>query len=209
MRSAEPLLEVTPYVTSWTGEQEPRSALVERAGRLAYPMDSLYDRDRNGVLWSRTPLRPGHGRPDFGRVHPLRQRRAMADLLCQVCAQPADRDEDGVLWLLPDFQDDWAGWPTRMAAVEPPVCLGCVRVSVRYCPALRKGAVAVRVRDSTVVGVYGALYRPGPLGPVPVGVDTVAYDDPRTRWVRAERLVRELGDSTIVPLETLTCGQGE
>jgi hypothetical protein len=52
--------------------------------------------------------------------------------------------------------------------------------------------------------VYGALYRPGPLCPVPVGIDAVPYDDPRIRWVQAERLVRELGESTIVPLETLT-----
>ncbi|HEY0690949.1 MAG TPA: hypothetical protein VGD71_18165 [Kribbella sp.] len=204
MRSSDALLELTPYVTSWTGEQEPRLALVEREGRLAYPKEGLDDRDRNGVLWSRAPLCPGRGRPDFAKVHPLRQRRAMAHLLCQVCGQPADSDEDGVLWLLPDFQNDWAGWPARMAAVEPPVCLGCVRVSVRYCPALRKGAVAVRVRNSTVVGVYGALYRPGPLVPVPVGIDTVPYDDPRVRWVQAERLVRELGESKIVPLETLT-----
>lgn len=128
----------------------------------------------------------------------------MADLLCQVCGKPADRDEDGVLWLLPDYRDDWPGWPTRMAAVEPPICLACVRPSVRLCPALRKGAVTVRVRNSTIVGVYGALYRPGPLGPVPIGIETVAYHDPRARWVQAERLVRELGETRIVPLETLT-----
>lgn len=204
MPSTDALLELTPYVTSWTGEQQPRPALVERAGRLAYPTEDLYDRDRNGVLWSRTPLRPGRGRPDFGKVHPLRQRRAMADLLCQVCSQPADRDADGVLWLLPDFREDWAGWPTRMAAIEPPVCLGCVQLSVRYCPALRDGAAAIRVRNSTIVGAYGALYRPGPVGPMPIGIETVAYDDPRIRWVLAERLVRELGESVIVPLEAPT-----
>lgn len=133
----------------------------------------------------------------------MRQRRAMADLLCQVCGGPADRDADGVLWLLPDFRDDWVGWPARMAAVEPPVCLACVRVSVRYCPALRSGAAVIRVRHSTVVGVHGALYRPGPLGPVAVGIETVAYGDPRARWVRASRLVRELGESVIIPAKTL------
>lgn len=45
----------------------------------------------------------------------------MQRLLCNVCAQPADRSDDGVLWLLRDFRDDWPNWPQGMGAVEPPV----------------------------------------------------------------------------------------
>jgi hypothetical protein len=35
--------------------------------------------------------------------------------------------------------------------------------TLRLCPALRKGKLTLRVARSTVSGVYGALYRPGPI----------------------------------------------
>jgi hypothetical protein len=203
VRSPDALLELTPYIAAWSEEQPPRLTLVERHGRIGYQREALFDRDRHGVLWPRMPLRPGRGRPDFARMHPLRQRRAMAELLCQVCAQPADRNDDGVLWLLPDRRGDWPGWPVGAAVQEPPVCLLCALVSLRYCPALRDGAVAVRVRTSQVTGVFGTIYRAGPLRPVAVDVETVRYDDPRLPWVQAERLVRELGECSINPPEAL------
>jgi len=204
MPSPEALLEVTPYVAAWSEEQAPMPTLVERAGRIAYQREGLFDRDRHGALWARTPMRPGKGRPDFARVHPLRQRRAMEKLLCQVCAKPADRSEEGTLWLLIDRRGDWPDWPAAAAVLEPPVCLLCALVSLRYCPALRESAVAVRVRTSHVIGVYGVLYKPGPLHPVPVGVETVRYSDPRVRWVQAERLARELSECTVKPAEAIT-----
>jgi len=203
LRSPDALMEVTPYVAAWSEELLTMPALVERGGRIAYPREGVYDRDRFGVLWARTQLRPGRGRPDFARVHPLRQRHAMADLLCQVCARPADSSENGMLWLLTDRRGDWPGWPAGAATLEPPVCLMCALVSLRYCPALRAGAVAVRVRTSQVIGVYGVLYRLGPLQPTAVGVETVRYADPRVRWVVAERLARELGECTVEPAEVL------
>jgi hypothetical protein len=49
------------------------------------------------VLWQRTALGWQGGRPEFGRVHPLRQRRAMLRLLFQVCGGPADQMDNGVL----------------------------------------------------------------------------------------------------------------
>jgi hypothetical protein len=177
---------------------------VERLGfGIAYLDETMVDRDDKGVLWHRSASRPGHGRPEFGQVHSLRQRRAMRRLLCQVCAGPADRTEDGVLWLLKDHRDDWAHWPEGMGVTEPPVCLPCVRTSVLLCPALRKGAVAVRVRDCPVAGVRGALYRSGGLSPVLVGDTTMAFEDPAIRWVRAMNLVRELRECTITPLARL------
>jgi len=201
----EALTPYTPYITQWSEEREPESPLIERPGRgIGYLDESLADRDDRGVLWYRTPSRPGNGQPLFAKVHPLRQRRAMRRLLCNVCAKPADRTEDGVLWLLRDYRDDWSGWPENMGAIEPPVCLPCVRLSSRMCPALRKGAVAVRVRQAPIAGVRGALYRSG-FGPVPEAVDevTVAYEDPRVPWVRAINLVRELHGCTLVEVDEL------
>lgn len=179
------------------------SDVVERPGvGIAYPDEQVVDRDDRGVLWSRVPWRPGVGRPEFGRVHPLRQRRAMRRLLCQVCSGPADHDDAGVLWLLREHRDDWPGWPNRMGVTEPPTCRTCVGLSVRVCPALRHGAIAVRARSFSVAGVNGVLHRL--RGGVPVAVDQVMveFDDPSIRWVRAAHLVRRLDDCTIVAVET-------
>src|SRR5262245_43809587 len=97
---------IVPYITTWSEEKHPPYELVEIPGRgIAYRDETLADRDSNGVLWFHTPFRPGQGRPEFGKVHPARQRRTMQRLLCQVCAGPADTTEDGVLWLLKDHRE--------------------------------------------------------------------------------------------------------
>ncbi|MEU7480068.1 hypothetical protein AB0A63_29075 [Lentzea sp. NPDC042327] len=196
---------IAPYITTWSAEQEIPSRVVERPGYgVGYADELLGDRDSHGVLWQRAAVRHGVGRPEFGKVHPLRQRRAMRKLLCQVCAGPAGQDEDGVLWLLRDYQEDWAGWPEGMACTEPPVCVPCAALSLRLCPALRRGAVAVRVRSFEVAGIRGALYRKGVFGPVAVEDVNLAYNDPDSRWVVASALIRELRDCTFVPLTELT-----
>src|SRR3989442_68826 len=101
-----------PYVATWSEERDLPFEVVNRDGRgIAYADEISADRDIHGVLWHRTYSRPRRGRPEFGNVHSLRQRRAMRRLLCQVCGGPADRTQDGVLWLLPDHREDWPGWP--------------------------------------------------------------------------------------------------
>ena len=139
----------------------------------------------------------------FGQVHPARQRRTMQRLLCQVCAGSADQTADGVLWLLKDHREDWPNWPDGMGVTEPPICLSCVEVSTRLCPALRKGAVAIRANSFVVAGVYGTLYRRSGLRPVPTGDVSVMFEDPAARWLRAACLVRRLRECEIVPLADL------
>ncbi|HEX5404314.1 MAG TPA: hypothetical protein VFX16_18650 [Pseudonocardiaceae bacterium] len=98
---------VVPYVGSWSGEELRPSVVVNRpGGGIGYADETLLDRDEWGVLWTRTAGRIGKGRPLFTKPHPVRQRRAMLRLLCQVCAQPADRSTDGLLWLLPGDRVD-------------------------------------------------------------------------------------------------------
>ena len=75
--------QVVPYITQWTGERGPRPQVVMRRGRIAFADERPYDRDSDGVLWSRSPSQPGKGKPEFGKVHALRQRLAMERLLCQ------------------------------------------------------------------------------------------------------------------------------
>lgn len=164
-----------------------------RATGIAYADETLGDRDQNGVLWQRCPSRPGLGRPIFGAIHPLRQRRAMRRLLCSICGGPPDRTDLGVLWVLRDFRDDWPDWPEGMGAVEPPVCLPCARLSIRLCPALRGGPVFIRVKHSRVAGVYGICYRANDEVAC-----TVAFTKPAIRYTQAAQLVRELHDCTLV-----------
>ncbi|OLF17386.1 hypothetical protein BU204_11830 [Actinophytocola xanthii] len=195
---------IAPYITAWTTETEPPSTLVERPGvGIAYTDELLTDRDDKGVLWFRVPSHPRQGRPDFGRVHPMRQRRAMRRLLCQVCAAPADVNDDGVLWLLKDESDQWPSWPEKMAVTEPPVCVRCVDVATRLCPALRQGAVALRVRNYPIAGVRAVVYRNWGKTLMPVEDTVIRYDDPSIRWARAMNLVRQFHDCTVIPLEDL------
>jgi hypothetical protein len=194
---------VVPYTTRWSAERTVSAAVVARHAGIAFAGEVISDRDRCGVLWQRMLSRPGIGRPEFGDVHSGRQRRAMGNLLCQVCARPADHDRRGTLWLLPDYpgyHQDWPGWPERMATPEPPVCLPCAHTALRICPALRKGHVAIRVGHSVVSGIRGVVYRPGPLLPTPVDEVLVAHDDPAARWTLAAQLIRELFHCTIVDL---------
>jgi hypothetical protein len=187
-------------------DRDIREGIIARPGGLGigYRDETSADRDGYGVLWCRTPSRVGVGRPLFKQTHSLRQREVMRRLLCQVCAQPADRDDRGVLWLLGDHRGDWRGWPEGMGNAHPPLCLPCAHVSVRACPYLRRGHVAVRTRHHPIAGVSGGVYRPGALFLQLVGVRVLGYDDPGVRWLQAAQLVRSLHECTLVDLDSLT-----
>jgi hypothetical protein len=172
--------------------------VVQRRRGIGYADERPGDRDSRGVLWTRVASRPGQGRPEFGQVHARRQRRAMTRLLCQVCGQPADRNADGMLWLVGEDPRRQDTWPVPLLTMHPPVCAGCAARSVGTCPHLRRQSAALRVRAFDLAGVRGALYVPGL--PSPVGVAGVAFDDRRIRWVRAGQLIVHLRDFSITSL---------
>ena len=112
---------LVPYITAWSEEQPLPTTVVELSNvGIMYSDEAFGERDQHGVLWRRIASQPGQGEPEFGRVHSLRQRRAMRRLLCQVCAQPADPTDQGVLWLLPDHPDSWTRWPEDHAPTGLP-----------------------------------------------------------------------------------------
>jgi hypothetical protein len=191
---------VAPYITTWSAEESlPTTVIQRRDLGIAFADEILGDRDEHGVLWHRAPSRPGRGRPQFGKIHPGRQRRAMRALLCQVCANPADQTEFGTLWLVRDFRD----WQTGRSAWQPPSRPSAFPARTPQsgsAPPLRKGYAAIRVRHSTVVGIYGARYRPGPLLPTPTEDAILRYTNPAIPWICASQLVRELRDCTLVEL---------
>jgi hypothetical protein len=201
MKSSRHPNGIVPYITSWTGELAlPEQVIGHGLSGIGFADERPRDRDDHDVLWTRRQSRPGTGRPEFRRVHPTRQRRAMRRLLCQVCARPADRNFDGMLFLLTDDRDDWPDWPEGMANTFPPVCLRCARLSINACPALRKGYVAVRARHFPYAGVHGTRYVPGQPDPIPIDGAVVTYDEFAIRWTCASQLVRTLHDCTIVDL---------
>jgi hypothetical protein len=190
---------LVPYITSWSGERPSRTPVVANGSRgIAYQRERRSDRDAHGVLWTRCVRAPGVGEPEFGKVHPYRQRQAMRQLLCQVCGRPADRTEQGILWLMGEPERAWSG---KDSTGQPPVCLRCAGPASRVCPHLRRGLLAMRVRHAPIVGVWGLLHRAGRHGPVGVGAAALGYDDPRVRMLQARQLMRDLRDCTVVDLE--------
>ncbi|SDD03200.1 hypothetical protein [Actinokineospora iranica] len=189
---------LVPYITRWSGEDTAPFRIVARRNGIGYADETLGERDSRGILWTRTPSRHGQGKPVFGQIHGPRQRRAMRNLLCQVCAGPADQSTDGVLWILQDQRADWPGWPNRMGVTEPPICLPCAELSARLCPALRRGRVLVRAGAHPLAGVLGTQYRPRLGTPVKTETGLVTFDSPHIRWTLAAQLFRELDNCTIL-----------
>ncbi|MFH9425175.1 hypothetical protein [Streptomyces sp. NPDC017529] len=191
---------LVPYVTRWSAEHELPSAVVPArgGGGIAFADEQLHDRDRHGVLWVRRQVHQGGGSPLFSKVHSVRQRYAMRRLRCQACRQPADRNEQGLLWLLEDGRADRPDWPEGELTAHPPVCRGgCVEKVTEQCPHLRDNWVTVRVREPLLDGIFGRLYLPGRPLPVPATGVTRLYDAPDVRWVLASQLVATLADCTI------------
>lgn len=208
MTTAPSRPDSVPFIAPWSGERLPASPLVfAGVGGIAYADERPEDRDIRGVLWNRRASAQGEGRAEYGNVHPIRQRKAMQESLCQVCGRPADQDERGVLWLLEDNRRDWSGWPENLLTVHPPVCLSCAGQAVEQCPHLRAGCVAVRVGASDVCAVYGRRYSPAGLRPMQLDYDVVPYGGYSARWVLAGQLVRGLNRCTIVDLRAELAGR--
>ena len=190
---------VVPYITAWSSEQPLTADIVQSGQGIGYADEVLHDRDARGVLWRRVGMSPGKGRPEFGRVHSLRQRRAMTRRLCQVCGKPASTTAKGTLWLLSEDAEEYAahaGVPTP----HPPVCIPCARTATQACPDLRRKRVALRVRKTTVVGAHGVLYQPGFPRPTVDEVTGVAFDNWRINWLAAGQLLVRLDECTVVDL---------
>ncbi|WP_344319253.1 hypothetical protein [Streptomyces yatensis] len=161
----------------------------------------------SGALWIRVPVRPGTGAPLLGRVHALRQRQAINQLLCGGCGQPTagGRPDQRHLFLVASA--------TRQAVVEgektttPPVCDGCALETVLEGPPPRTGYVAALVEHTSARGVVGIVYSPDTLEPLPGDnghkFSFVAYDDPRLRWTLACREVVSMHGCTAVDLTDL------
>jgi hypothetical protein len=191
---------VTPYVTRWSGENtSPGDVRVTAAG-VAYldPVQDALARDLDGALWT---LCRGEtsGKPEYAaELNPERQKSAMDDLRCAGCNKPADRNAEGMLWVLPLLDEAAeANWECVRAAI-PPMCEVCAEQAPRLCPVLREGHVKLRVLEAEPIGVLGTLYpRPGEGG-APKEDVLVLYDSQDLPFVVARQAVRELRRTTVV-----------
>jgi hypothetical protein len=194
-----------PYITPWSGERISVRTLTARPDGtgLCYRDETPTDRDAHGVLWSRLVEAPGRGLPNFRSVHPLRQRRAILEKLCQVGGGPASRTDRG--WLLlfrrPTPVAEARDWPEGVHCMKPPVCLGCAAIALRHCPHLTR-TVAVRSRKPRTRGVFGALYSPDATGSLVARSDgCIPYGHRDRPWFLASQLVVELRRCTVVDLD--------
>ncbi|KAB8165788.1 hypothetical protein FH609_015400 [Streptomyces sp. 3MP-14] len=197
-----------PYVVSWSAERSgagERLCVRSNGEGLGYRDERAEDRDHHGVLWARSADGCGEGRPVFPAMHPLRQREAMFNRLCQVCAKPASRTSDGVLFLNQreaegdgEEPDHWEGALTT----KPPVCLPCAALAVRLCPHLTD-PIAIRSRAPRLWGVFGGFFvstlTGGWADPVP-GTNYLRYGSPDQPWFLANQLVVQLRRCTVVDL---------
>ncbi|WP_066955314.1 hypothetical protein [Streptomyces lushanensis] len=193
--------DVVPYISCWSSEHRPPGLVVTRGAGIAYDDEGPYERDDLGVLWKRIGYSPGKGRPEFGKVHFLRQRRAMRKLLCQICGGPSDRGPEGTLWLVGEDAEDPELRKPGYVTTHPPLCVPCAVTSVGVCPHLRTRYLALRVRTFALTGVHGALYRPDGLFPVAYSAEGASFGSRRLSWVLATQLVMEFGEFTVVDLD--------
>ncbi|MFC0040424.1 hypothetical protein [Actinomadura rayongensis] len=185
---------LVPWITAWSSEEALPRQVVVRGRGIGYADETRADRDVDGVLWGRNITSPGQGTPLFKAVHPVRQRRAMREVLCQVCGAPCRRD---AVWLLSADEYAFGPWPAPIHTVQPPLCPECVAGPVRLCPHFRRGHVLVRARRFSLAGVGGMLYRRTPWGPRAVERTTVRYGDPEIRWMVAGQLITTLYEYTV------------
>lgn len=197
----------TPYVAARSTDRGPRKAeltveFAAKGPRLAYKHTSPEDRDSHSNLWVRMAEPTEPGRVLYDSMHPNRQRVCMERLLCQICAEPADRDKRG--WLFIDWrrEDSPPTWPERSITSMPPLCAAHVHVSLIQCPFLRRTEHAVlRVRKPHLYGVSGTLYRLTDAGWHASDNDALfPYNKPRHPGLLASRLHRELRHVTVVDL---------
>lgn len=189
-----------PHITAWRDERLPQPPVIATQSGIIYagtPVDR--GRGEDGLLWKLWDDIQGSGEPLWKDVHPGRQRRAMRELLCQVCGDPADRDERGVLWLLEDMRDEGQKWPNGYFTVHPPVCRPCAPIAAAQCPHLQKqGVVAVRVATPILDAVYGRRYLRSRLGLVAGEKDVFMTKTWAAKWVVAGQAAATLEDCTIL-----------
>ncbi|WP_055556150.1 hypothetical protein [Streptomyces sp. NBRC 110028] len=178
------------------------TVLLTSGPRLGYKVPRETDRDTAGALWARMTHSPGTGRPIYDSMHVARQRICMYAMKCQICGNPASRDEDG--WLFINWRRPWdpPTWPEGSLTEQPPLCEPHARMAVEQCPHLGRGDYAVlRVRTPRLWGISGTNYQLTTSGwRARESNVMVPYGHVGLNAVLASRMIRELRNVTVIDL---------
>lgn len=201
------LFDHVPWIVQWSGEPWIPGEVIALKNGIGYADELPFDRGRHGELLRRG-VRPvpaeQRGRPLFAAINHAKARRCQRLLLCQTCAKPAGRTDAGTLWVLTTKAYNDA---LKVDFAQAPTCLPCAVISVRLCPMLRDGYVALRAQEARPVGVVGILLAPNPNPFNPREIRIVEesyatyYDDPSLPWVLVEETRLGLEHITLVDLE--------
>lgn len=151
-----------PWVVPWTAEWiNPSDVPVQWLGDRITLGQPDVERDSLGALWQPVGNARGDGEPVWADVHIGRQRLAMRQGRCQVCAVPLDRQRTPWLFEKAEF-DDLA---VHTFTDTPPTCESCWPTAQRLCPHLRvNDSVPVYLVGVRRWGIRGDRF--GPLGRV-------------------------------------------
>ena len=159
-----------PWITRWTGEVQPDRfdygvQILGDVGkgqfRVTY-QDGKNVRDGKGILWQREGI-GRKGEPMYADVSTYRQRSAMKKGLCQVCGVKIT--DTPMNFLIPIIAGMEHYDKNTTVTMQAPVCLECVPLAIRMCPALkREGYQHLKVLAYSLWGVFGQVTYPNATG---------------------------------------------
>lgn len=108
------------------------------------------------------PESPGVGKPLFGKPHAVRQRRAVALDLCDLCGKSTKTRTKVSLSHAQPQPHGASGW--AILQVEPMLHVECAAICIQHCPSLkrdvREGTLAIRrvTKDRSQCALMDARY---------------------------------------------------
>ncbi|WP_432156169.1 hypothetical protein [Streptomyces sp. bgisy153] len=185
------------YIAPYEGEAPAEAAVVfDEDGRIRYADERPEDRDVEGILWQRW-CGQQTGPLQWSEHYPARQRAVMErPHRCGGCAGEADRDERGVLWLLNAAEQTQASltFPRDILTATPAICRRDANRALAACQVLQAGFIALRVRETELVGVRGILYS---RTSAPQPDRFVRFDDDAIHRVLAQQLMVALRNAVL------------
>lgn len=153
-----------PWTVMWSGEDE---YFVGTCPSFGLP--AICQRER-----------PGEGKPNFGTPNVMRQRKAHALGLCDLCAKPLKGSTRYSLSMV-------GGFGNVLTHSEPLLHAECARISYELCPALKRQLAAGRF---TMRRVFQARARPTVATPEECARFVPDYDGPAIAGLAVVDLIK-------------------
>ena len=122
-----------PWTVSWSAEERFFLAMCRWAQREAICQ----------------PSSPGNGKPNFGKPHWCRQRRAITECRCDLCGKPIKLETKVSLSHARPVAHGAQGM--AILQVEPMLHRTCAALCTKYCPSLKRDVAdgSLRIRQVT------------------------------------------------------------